>query len=406
MRRRDDFADNKRALRDYRRKKQRRRMERQLKNLRYDKPKLLMILAAAVLVIFIVVIAVWGICSHKNRAAENTQTTEIRPDTESTQEDVQDTQAAGGTEEVTETESEPVIPDIGIGYNFPDADGWYTLGETKVLDGFTAARTENTKWPSESEVTSQYAVLIDESTNEILVGKNEDTIMNPASMTKILTALVAAEHITDLDDTFTITFEITDYSFVNGCSCVGFEVGEEVTVRDLFYGTILPSGADAALALAIYTAGSQEAFVELMNEKIDELGLSDTAHFTNCVGLYDENHYCTVSDMAMMLKAAVENDFCREVLQAHVYTTSATEQHPEGLTISNWFLRRIEDRDSHGEVLCAKTGYVDESRFCAASYFVSNEGKPYIAVTASTGSNKQAIEDHVALYSRYACPEP
>lgn len=407
MDRRDDYVDNRRKIRDCQRKKRRRRFERQMRNLRYDTPKLLIILVAAILAVLFFVIMIIGISSHKNKEPKDTQTTEIQLDTESTQTALQEGTETTETEAETESEtaSETEAPAVGIGYTYPDEDGWYTLGETKVLDGFTAGRTENTKWPSESEVDSQYAVLIDESTNEILVGKNEDTVMNPASMTKILTVLVAAEHITDLDDTFTITFEITDYSFANGCSCVGFEVGEEVTVRDLFYGTILPSGADAALALAIYTAGSQEAFVELMNEKIDELGLSDTAHFTNCVGLYDEDHYCTVTDMAMMLKAAIENDFCREVLQAHVYTTSATEQHPEGLIISNWFLRRIEDRDSHGEVLCAKTGYVDESRFCAASYFVSNEGKPYIAVTASTGSNKQAIADHVALYSRYACPE-
>lgn len=396
----DEYIYNRRKMRNRKRRKRRRRAERWLQNLRYDMPRLLLLLAAVLIAILLIVLTIVGISSHRKKSAGETQTTESTFDTESTQE----TYASEETE-ATETESEFVEPTVGIGYTYPDEDGWYTLGETKVLEGFTAERTENTKWPSESDVDSQYAVLIDESTNEIVVGKNEDIIMNPASMTKILTVLVAAEHITDLDDTFTITFEITDYSFANGCSCVGFEVGEVVTVRDLFYGTILSSGADAALALAIYTAGSQEAFVELMNEKIDELGLSDTAHFTNCVGLYDKEHYCTATDMAMMLKAAIENDFCREVLTAHVYTTTATEQHPEGLVISNWFLRRIEDRDTHGEVVCAKTGYVDESLFCAASYFVSNEGKPYIAVTASTFNSKQAIKDHVALYSKYACPE-
>ena len=75
-------------------------------------------------------------------------------------------------------------------------------------------------------------------------------------------------------------------------------VDETVPVRELFYGTILSSGADAALGLATYVAGSQEAFVALMNEKLEELGIADTAHFTNCVGLYDEAHKCTVSDMA------------------------------------------------------------------------------------------------------------
>ena len=155
-------------------------------------------------------------------------------------------------------------------------------------------------------------------------------------MTKVLTVLVAAEQITEkqLDDTFTMTLEITDYAYVNDCSSVGFLDGEKVTVRDLFYGTVLPSGGDAAVGLATYIAGSQEAFVDLMNEKLDELGLSDSAHFTNCVGLYDKNHYCTMYDMAVIIKAAADNEICREIMSAKTYTTSITPQHPEGITIS------------------------------------------------------------------------
>ena len=145
-----------------------------------------------------------------------------------------------------------------------------------------------------------------------------------------------------------MTIDITDYCYVNGCSVVGLMVGETVSVRELFYGTILPSGADAALGLATYVAGSQEAFVALMNEKLEELGIADTAHFTNCVGLYDENHKCTVSDMAVILEAAMDNALCREVLGARTYETAPTTDHPEGQILSNWFLRRIEDKDTGG----------------------------------------------------------
>ena len=167
------------------------------------------------------------------------------------------------------------------------------------------------------EISSSYAVLIDLQSNTILAEKSSKTVINPASMTKILTLLVAAEHLNSLDDTFTITREITDYCYVNDCSVVGLDVGETVTVRELLYGTILSSGADAALGLAEAVAGSHEAFVELMNAKLAELGLAETAHFTNCVGLYDESHVCTVYDMAMILKAAMDNELCRQVLSAH-----------------------------------------------------------------------------------------
>ena len=253
------------------------------------------------------------------------------------------------------------------------------------------------------EIGSQYAVVLDLSRDAIIAGKGADTVISPASMTKILTLLVAAEQVEDLEDTFTITIDITDYSYVNECSVAGFELGETVTIRDLCYATILPSGADGALGLAHYIAGSQEAFVELMNAKLAELGVADTAHFTNCVGIYNEEHHCTVTDMALILKAAMENDFCRQVLSARTYTTSATEHNPEGLLLSNWFLRRIEDKDQEAmEVLGGKTGYVVESGSCAASMAVSPEGREVICVTADGTGSWPCIYDHVALYEKFA----
>ena len=198
-----------------------------------------------------------------------------------------------------------------------------------------------------------------------------------------------------------MTIDITDYSFVNDCSNAGFLVDEKVPVRDLFYGTILPSGGDAAVGLATYVAGSHEAFVDLMNEKLEELGLSDSAHFTNCVGLYDANHYCTMYDMAIIMKAAMENELCREVLSTKCYTTTPTTEHPEGITISNWFLRRIEDKDTHGEVLGAKTGFVAQSGSCAVSYQEFPDGSSYICATAGSTSSWRCIYDHVEIYTTY-----
>lgn len=278
----------------------------------------------------------------------------------------------------------------------------YQVASALFWDGYVAETTNATRTVGEEDVVSEYAILLDANTGTIVAQRDAKAIINPASMTKVLTVLVAAEHVTNLDDEFTMTLEITDYAYVNDCSSVGFLDGETVTVRDLFYGTILPSGGDAAVALATYVAGSQEAFVDMMNAKLEELGLSETAHFTNCVGLYDEDHYCTVYDMAMIMKAAAENDLCREVMSARKYTTSATTQHPEGITISNWFLRRIEDKDTGGEVLCGKTGFVNQSGSCATSYAVSETGVPYICVTAKSTSSWKCIYDHVALYSQYA----
>ena len=263
--------------------------------------------------------------------------------------------------------------------------------------------SEDTATIYSEEIISSNAILIDESTDKIVASKGAKERICPASMTKVLTVLVAAEHITEenLDDTFTMTTEITDYAYVNDCSSVGFLDGEQVKVRDLFYGTILPSGGDAAVGLATYIAGSHEAFVERMNEKLEKLGLAESAHFTNCVGLYDDNHYCTVYDMAVIMKAAMQNELCREILSTKKYTTAPTTEHPEGISISNWFLRRIEDKDAGGEVLCAKTGYVVQSRNCAVSYGTFAGGTPYICVTAGASSSWRCIYDHVEIYNRY-----
>lgn len=271
--------------------------------------------------------------------------------------------------------------------------------ENKIYE---ATESPDMKAVSE-EVISSNAIFIDLRKNEILAQRAARQVIDPASMTKILTVLVAAEQIEEknLDDKVTITIDITDYSYSNDCSSVGFAENERVTVQDLFYGTILPSGADAALALATYVAGSQEAFVELMNEKLQKLGLSDTAHFTNCVGLYDEAHRCTVYDMAMIMEAAMDNPLCREVMSAHTYTTSATAEHPDGITISNWFLRRIEDKETGAEIVCGKTGYVVQSGNCAASYGEDQNGNGYICVTADSTSAWRCIYDHVALYSEF-----
>lgn len=290
------------------------------------------------------------------------------------------------------------LPDMTALLEQAEEEQAQVLKEQKV---YTAQTTDATT-SVDDEVQSTNGIFIDLATGNILFDRDAHTRINPASMTKVLTVLVAAEHVTDWSDTFEITPEITNYSYVHDCSAVGFSNNEVVTVEDLFYGTVLCSGGDAALGLATYVAGSQEAFVDMMNEKLKELGLADTAHFTNCVGLYDEDHYCTVYDIAMILEAAIDQPQCREVLSTKKYTTSSTPEHPEGIRISNWFLRRIEDKDTGGEVICGKTGFVAQSGSCAVSYGMDESGKEYICATVNAHSGWRCIYDHVELYKRFA----
>lgn len=296
----------------------------------------------------------------------------------------------------------------GAGTDTPGAENAYegsTDADETTIDGTGEAKGGNEAFRETGNtrrlggnIVSNYAILIDLDKGSIVAEKNGKVRMNPASMTKVLTLLVAVEHIDNLEQPVTITQEMTDYSFANGCSSAGFERDETVTVQDLLYGTILPSGAEAAVGLAIHVSGSQEAFVDLMNEKLEELGLSESAHFTNCVGVYDDDHYCTPYDMAVIMRAALENDLCRQVLSAKTYTTSETEEHPEGMILSNWFLRRIEDKDVGDNVKSGKTGYVEESGSCAVSYGENKDGKRYICVTADAQNQWRCIDDHAEIY--------
>ncbi len=257
------------------------------------------------------------------------------------------------------------------------------------------------------DVIGTYAILVDADNAKIMAGRDYKTRINPASMTKVLTLLVAVEHMerSELSSPFQLTFDMTNYAYAHDCSVAGFNENEIVTVEDLLYGTILPSGGDAAVALASYISGSQEDFVVLMNEKLKELGLSETTHFTNCVGLFDEDHYSTPYDIAMIMWAAMDNELCREVLTTKKYTTSSTAEHPDGLELSNWFLRRIEDKECGLTVLGGKTGFVTESGNCAVSLASDDTGHEYICVIAGSRSAWRCIYDHVAVYSRFFNPD-
>ena len=328
------------------------------------------ILAAAVLLVILIIYAVS--CGKTSQAGENGSgglgIETIPPQTESS------------SESATETET-----------------GFVPKTDTTVYE---AKADKNTKDVG-SDVISDHAILIDLSDGKIIAQKDAESRISPASMTKIMTVLVAAENVGMPDDTFSMTQDITDFSYSNDCSNVGFSVGEKVPVDDLYYGTILESGADAAVGLATYPAGSQDDFVKLMNDRLKVLKLSDSAHFVNCVGIYDENHYCTTYDMAMILEAAMQNPICRDVMSKHTYTTAKTSDHPDGITISNWFLRRIEDKDSGLNVMCAKTGFVVQSKNCAASYAQDSSGNGYICVTAGSTSAWRCIYDHVAMYKDF-----
>ena len=252
------------------------------------------------------------------------------------------------------------------------------------------------------EVNANFAILVDADAGLVVAEKNGSAKMYPASMTKVMTLLVACEHITDLSEKLEITQDIVDYVKKEGASNCGFKAGEQVTMLDLLYGLILPSGADAALALVRRIAGSEEQFVALMNQKAQQLGISATTHFTNCTGLYNDNHYSTAEDMAIIMRAAAQNSVAAPILTTRSYTTQANNKRTTGLSFSNLFLKRIDTQTTGGQVNFAKTGYVAKAGNCAVSYFTAASGRHYICVTGKTSGAWNVVSAHAALYSQYA----
>ena len=252
------------------------------------------------------------------------------------------------------------------------------------------------------EVNANFAILVDADAGLVVAEKNGSAKMYPASMTKVMTLLVACEHITDLNEKLEITQDIVDYVKKEGASNCGFKAGEQVTMLDLLYGLILPSGADAALALVRRIAGSEEQFVDLMNQKAQQLGISATTHFTNCTGLYNDNHYSTAEDMAIIMRAAAQNSVAATILTTRSYTTQANNKRSTGLSFSNLFLKRIDTQTTGGQVNFAKTGYVAKAGNCAVSYFTAASRRHYICVTGKTSGAWNVVSAHAALYSQYA----
>ena len=174
-----------------------------------------------------------------------------------------------------------------------------------------------------SDINSQSGILVRLSDGEVVAEKDADAKIYPASMTKIMTAIVGLENLSDLNETITIDRDMYDRLYTEGASLAGFGAGDEVKAIDILYGVMLPSGAECCVGLAQHLFGSEENFVAKMNEKAAELGM-DSTHFVTCTGLHDENHYTTVRDLTKLLSYALQNDTFRQIYCTSEYTTSAT----------------------------------------------------------------------------------
>ncbi len=271
--------------------------------------------------------------------------------------------------------------------------------EIEEIKKFAPLTTDATKSIG-GNIDSEYGILVDCSNSFVLAQKSPDKKIYPASMTKIMTLLVAAELNEDLNDTFKMTSEIIDPLYREGSTMAGFMPNELVRIEDLFYGSILESGGEATVALAIHIAGSEEAFVELMNKKAEILGLQNT-HFCNASGLHDNDHYTTCRDMTIIMQAVLNNDFCRKVISTEYYNVPANKHHDELKFHSGMFEKMYGNEPEVATIKGGKTGYTVKSGNCLVSYALTDDGREIICVTASGGGKYIPIYDCIKLYKEY-----
>ena len=250
---------------------------------------------------------------------------------------------------------------------------------------------------SDADVYSKAALLSDMDGN-MIYGKNEDERIYPASLTKIMTAIIAIENISDLEQKVTIPDDIYDYIQREQASTAGFAAYESVTYKDLLYGTLLSSGAECCLTLSKYVGGSEEAFVAMMNEKAQELGMENT-HFTNSIGLHSYEHYSTAHDIAKLLLYALDNKVFYQVYTSPEYYTE-TDSNPSGVTLrSTMFSELDSDEFLGGKFLGGKTGFTDEAGLCLASFCSIGSDKYILVTTGAEGTHyTEPLHIYDALY--------
>lgn len=261
-----------------------------------------------------------------------------------------------------------------------------------------AEETDNSIVVTESDrvfdVTSKNIILYNLDDKSIIYEKDSDEEVEIASLTKIMTTLVAIENIDNLEKKVVITSEV--FRGISDYSQAGLSVGDKVTVKDLLYGIMLPSGADCVRALILNNFKGNDEFVKLMNDKAYEIGLKDTK-FDNAIGMDSDDNYSTASDMAKLLMYAMDNETFRTIFTTKSYTMSSINLKLSSTLIS--YAKRLDT--SH--ILGAKSGFTDGAGLCLSSVAKFNNINYLLIVLGADNTNKSnAVSDSLEIYNYYA----
>lgn len=239
------------------------------------------------------------------------------------------------------------------------------------------------------EVDSDYVYMINRKSHEVMYEKNAYDKMYPASMTKMMSAIIAIENCDDIHQEITLTNDMFQGLYEANASMAGFRVNETVTIEDLLYGLMLPSGAECAYALGYSLFGSIDNYVEMMNQKAINLGMNNS-HFTNPTGLHDEDHYSSCYDLSLLLDYCLDNDIFYTIFTSKEYVAT------NGLKLASTSLIKLAD-DSY--IKGAKTGFTNPALRCLASF--ADDREEYIIISGHATSSELAISDGEKLYQYF-----
>lgn len=274
------------------------------------------------------------------------------------------------------------------------------VSATEVTEASTE-HPETTEYPDDPtrapDLVANAAIVMDAASGQVLYEKNSEEKKYPASITKILTVLIALEHNVDFNATVTMS-ENAIWGVERDSTLIGLDVGEQVTVKDLVYATMVKSANECAYALAEYVAGDIESFAKLMNERAAEIGCKNT-HFVTPNGLHDEDHYTTAYDMALITKEALKNDTFREIAGTLNYTVPATNLTEETRPLWNGN-KMINPAEPYYYEYCegGKTGYTMKANNTLMT-FAKKDGLELICVIMDCDGAKYAYSDTKALYN-------
>ena len=262
---------------------------------------------------------------------------------------------------------------------------------TPSRSSYVIGKAADVKTIDSTEIKSQHAILVKLSTYESIAEKSADVKIYPASMTKVMTLIIACENVTDVQKNLTVTEEIAKFAADNEGSGAGLKVGESYSVEDLLYLISYQSDTIASILIAEEIAGSEANFVKMMNDKVKALGLSSTK-FANCTGLYNDNNYTTCREMAAIMAYALDNEKVYSCLSS--YTGRPMTVGGENcIFYSGWYSQRFDDNPnfSGGKIVAGKTGYTDESGYTLVSCAVI-DGERYINVIVTRTDKNSTVK--------------